>query len=162
MHTRKLLFILCVISFSYMPANAEEGVANEAPNYFSAAVEAQKGKRYGDAEAFYKKTVLVNPMDKRWPVLIANNRGVMFMEIGDFDTAEQLFREVLTIDPNFKPAQINLGFIIERRSSELESMKYWMKVLNIDLEKLKPKELIVVTQEQDSKKGPLGDKEKLW
>ncbi len=144
-----LLILLFCNSISY----AGELVAKEGVNYFNAAVEAQKESRYSDAEKNYQKTVLADPANRRWPLLIANNRGVMSMERGDLRTAEKYFLEALQIDPDFMPARINYGFIIDKRGNELESIKYWMKLLNIDLQKLKPKNLILVQEEPVEKEG---------
>ena len=107
-----LIFVFCN-NFSY----AEGLVAKEGVNYFNAAVEAQKESRYSDAEKNYQKTVLVDPANKKWPLLIANNRGVMFMERGDLRTAEKYFLEALQKDPDFMPARINYGFIIDKRGN---------------------------------------------
>ena len=124
-----------------------------ASNYFNYAVFAQKGSRYSDAEKNYQKTILMDPSNTRWPVLVANNRGVMSMEKGDLRQAEKYFLEALQIDSDFMPARVNYGFIIDKRGNELESIKYWMNLLNIDLQELKPKSLILVQEEPVKKEG---------
>jgi Tfp pilus assembly protein PilF len=83
--------------------------------------------------------------------MIVNNRGVMFLTKGDMSGAEECFNNALSIDPNFKPAKLNLGFIYEKRRSELESIKYWLKTLNIDLESVKPKGYILSEIEPEVK-----------
>jgi tetratricopeptide (TPR) repeat protein len=146
-----LLLLLCY-SFSY----AGELAINEAVNYFNAGLKAQKDKNYTEAELNYRKTLLLDTSSIKWPLLIANNRGVMCMENGDLDGAEQYFLEALQIDPGFRPAQINYGFVLDKRDNELKSIKYWMDVLHVDLQKLKPKDLVLAREEQEKKAGVIG------
>jgi len=148
---KRLLFMLAFLFF-YGTSFAGELAAKEAVNYFNAGLEAQKAKRYSDAEINYRKTVLVNPANKKWPLMIANNRGVISIELGDLDSAAEYFLAALEIDPNFKPAQINYGFVLDKTASELDSMKYWMNLLNIDLQKLKPAGLVLAVEEVQQKK----------
>ena len=77
----------------------------------------------------------------------------MLAEQGFLDEAEEYFNESLKIDPNYLPAQLNLGFIYEKRRSELESIKYWLKVLNIDLDKVKPKGFVIDELTEESEKS---------
>jgi Tfp pilus assembly protein PilF len=67
----------------------------------------------------------------------------MYAQQGDLEKAEAAFNEVLEMDPNYEPAKLNLGFIYEQRRSELESIKYWLGVLKINLDEVKPKGFVI-------------------
>jgi len=164
MRILKLIFLFCILILSSNLSYADEGVANEAPNYFNDGVKAQRERRYDDAEKNYTKTLIVDPSDKRWPVLITNNRGVILMESGDINNAEKMFKEALRLDPNFVPAQVNLGLIVDRRGNELDSMKYWLNFFGIDLAKIKPKKMVVAIEEKSSEanKDSSSNNKLLW
>jgi tetratricopeptide (TPR) repeat protein len=87
--------------------------------------------------------LLVDPYNPDWKKFILNNQGIMYAQQGDLEKAEAAFNEALKIDPEYETAKLNLGFIYEQRRSRLESIEYWLKVLNIDLDKVKPKGFVV-------------------
>jgi len=140
---KKILGFFVASILCYNAVYAGTLLVPEAANYFNAGVRAQKGKNYIEAETNYKKALVIDHISAKWKVLVANNRGVMYAEVGDLEGAEELFNFALELDPNFKPAQQNIEFIVETRRTELESLKYWIKVLNIDLEKAKPKGYVI-------------------
>lgn len=145
-----VLFVMIACCFSVVYAG--DLIAPEAVNYFNAGIKAQKGKNYVEAEGNYKKVFIVDPNSIKWQVLIANNRGVMLAESGDLESAETQFNYALRLKPDFSPAKLNIGFINEKRRTELESIKYWLKVLNIDLEKAKPKGFVLGEVGEDQPK----------
>ncbi|MBM3245556.1 MAG: hypothetical protein FJZ15_07195 [Candidatus Omnitrophica bacterium] len=133
-----ILFLLCS-----NPSFAGELIGLEAAKYFDEGVKAQKGGELESAIISYHKVLVVDPNNRDWQKYIANNLGVIYAQEGGYRIAEDYFNKALTIDPLFNTAKLNLGFIYDKQRSELESIKYWLKVLNIDLGAIKPKELIV-------------------
>ena len=140
---KKTMFILLV---SFLCGNfvfAGELMAPEAINHFNEGVRAQQASNFETAEGHYQKALLINPNSTDLQKFILNNRGVIYAKVGDLEKAEAAFNEALRIDPNYETPKLNLGFIYEKRRSEFESMKYWLKVLNIDLDSVKPKGFVV-------------------
>jgi len=118
-------------------------VSGEADKYYNEGVKLQKASNFTMAETFYQKTLLVDPYNSKWQMFILNNRGVMRAQMGLTDEAEILFTRSLQIDPKYLPPRLNLGFIYEQRRTELESIKYWLEVLNINLDSIKPKGFVL-------------------
>lgn len=137
-----LIFLFCNLSY------AAELVSKEAVNYYNEGVKAQKAGNFAMAEINYQKTLLLDPYNTSWQKFIINNRGVMYARQGDLEKSEAAFDEALRIDPNYKPAQLNLGFIYETRRTKLESLEYWLKVLNINLTEVKPKGFVIEEQQK--------------
>jgi len=130
------VFMLSCCGLTY----ASELTAQEASNYFNEGVKFQNAANFMAANSAYTKTLFLDPKNERWQKYILNNRGVMCARVGDFDSAEQFFVEALKIDPDYRPAQLNLGLVYEgQKRSKLECIEYWLKALNINLEELKPK-----------------------
>jgi tetratricopeptide (TPR) repeat protein len=113
----------------------------ETINYYNAGVKAQKAGNFTEAEDNYQKALLTDPYNTNWQKFVLNNRGAMLIKLGDFQKAEASLNDALKIDPNYKPAQINLGFTYEKRRTRLESLEYWAKVFDID--NLKPKDVVI-------------------
>ena len=122
---------------------AGELISKEAINYYDEGVKLQKASNFAMADSLYQKTLLVDPYNAKWQKFILNNRGVMKAQQGSIEEAEILFNRSLQLDQNYLPARLNLGFIYEQRRSELESIKYWLKVLNINLDDVKPKGFVL-------------------
>ena len=120
-----------------------ELISKEADDYYNEGLKLQKASNFMMADSFYGKTLLVDPYNNKWQKFILNNRGVMKAQQGEVEEAEVLFNKSLKIDPDYLPAKLNLGFIYEKRRSELESMRYWLKVLNINLDDVKPKGFVL-------------------
>jgi len=141
---KRAVILLSLFIFIFVgEAFSGELISKEAKGYYEEAVKAQKAGNFALAETNYTKTLLVDPYNTDWQKFILNNRGVMFAQAGDLDESEKLFKQALKIDPHYRTPQLNLGFIFEKRRTELESIKYWLKVLNIDIEKAKPKGLVI-------------------
>jgi tetratricopeptide (TPR) repeat protein len=151
MFLRKALFLLVVLLMSCSLSFAGELTSKEAVNYFNDGVKAQKECKLQEAEMNYQKTILLDPSNRDLQKFIVNNRGVMYVQQGDLEKAEAAFNEVLKMDPNYRPAQLNLGFIYDKTRSRLESIEYWLKILNINLDELKPKDYILEESRQKSK-----------
>ena len=132
--------MVLVLSFLFVGnVFAGELMSKEAEGYYNEALKLQQAGSYADADALYQKILIIDPYNPRWQSHILNNRGAILAQQGDIVNAEALFKKALEINPNYVPAQLNLGFIYDQRRTELESIKYWLSVLNIDLNKIKPK-----------------------
>jgi len=136
---KKITSLLFFIFFLIVNAFAGEIISKEASEYYNEAVKLQKASNFEAADVLYAKILILDPYNSKWQKFILNNRGMMLASNGSIDEAEVLFNKALQIDNNYLPARLNLGFIYEQRRSELESIKYWLKVLNIDLDSVKPK-----------------------
>ena len=135
---RNLLSLFFVLLFANN-VFAGELISKEANNYYNEGVKLQKASNFAMAESLYQKVLYLDPYNTKWQKFILNNRGVMKAQQGSLDEAEMIFKRSLQIDPEYLPARLNLGFIYEQRRSELESIKYWLKVLKINLDDFKPK-----------------------
>ncbi|MFA5411297.1 MAG: tetratricopeptide repeat protein [Candidatus Omnitrophota bacterium] len=134
-----VIFLLLFFNLAY----AGELTAQEAVNYYNEGVKAQRAGNFTMAESSYQKALFVDPYNRNWQKLILNNRAVIYAQQGDLEKAEAALYEVLEMDPDYRPAQLNLGFIYEQGRSELESIKYWLGVLNINLDEVKPKDFVI-------------------
>ena len=135
----KIVAMFLFVLFFVVNSFAAELASKEAEGYYKEGLRLQKALNYVSADSFYQKTLLVDPYNQVWQVYILNNRGVMAAKEGYMEQEEMFFQKALSIDPNYVPAKLNLGLIYEKRRSELESIKYWLKILRIDLDNAKPK-----------------------
>ena len=138
-NTLGLFFVLLLAGNSF----AEGLMSKEATSHYNEGVKSQKASDFASANAFYQKTLALDPTDSKWQKFILNNRGAIAAQEGRMEDAEELFKKSLQIDPNYLPPKLNLGFIYEQRRTELESIKYWLKVLNINLDEVKPKGFVL-------------------
>ncbi|MCX5700095.1 MAG: tetratricopeptide repeat protein [Candidatus Omnitrophica bacterium] len=137
--TSLLFFVFLLAGSSF----AGELISKEAVKYYNEAVKLQKAHNFDAADILYGKTLLVDPYNTKWQVLVLNNRGVMLAQQGFKKEAEPFFEKAIEIDENYAPAKLNLALIYDERRSELDSIKYWLKALNIDLNKLKPRGFVI-------------------
>ena len=124
-------------------AFAEGLMSKEAAAYYDEAVKLQQVGNFIAANTLYQKILYIDPANQKWQVYILNNRGAILAQQNDLANAELFFKKAIEIDPNYLPAKLNLGFVYEKQRTELESIKYWLKVLNIDLEKIKPQVFVL-------------------
>lgn len=147
----KTIFLALFLFSVYNISCAGDLASKEAENYYKEGVKLQQRGDFREAEINYQKVLIVDPFNSTWQKYIINNRGVMYGQMGDLRMAEQLFNEALAIDPGYETAKLNLGFIYEGRRSELESLKYWIGVLKIDLDSIKPKGFVVEEPKEPKK-----------
>ena len=148
-HKKTLLFLMALL-FCCSLAYAGELTAQDAVNYYNEGVKAQRADNFQAADTAYQKVMLLAPADPRFKKFIINNYGLMFVKQGNLAQAEENFKEVLAMDPDYVPAQLNLGLIYEKRKTRLESLEYWVKLFN--LEQLKPKAYVMQGEEELQKK----------
>ena len=135
-----LKMLICLfISLSFLGDVYAEGVmSKQADTFYDEALKLQEAYNFTGANALYQKILYIDPTNSKWPVLILNNRGVMFAQQDDLVSAELFFLKALEVDPKSIPPKFNLGLIYEKQGKELESIKYWLKASNIDLDKIRP------------------------
>lgn len=132
-------------------AYASDVMSQEARVYFEEGVKAQKQNNLDEAIKGYTKTRIMDQGNPQYEKAIINNMGVMYMRSGDVERAEKAFTDALAIDSNYRIAQLNLGLIKDRRMSELDSLKYWLKVNNINVTSLKPKDFMLEDLSKEKK-----------
>jgi tetratricopeptide (TPR) repeat protein len=125
--------------------------SKEGASYFAEGVKAQAEGDMTKADVAYQKALLVDPDNKDLKKFILNNYGVMSFKSGQASKAEDYFNQALAIDREYMPARANLGLIYDLKKDELFVIKYWLDFFKIDLNSLKPKDLIV---EKDQAKAP--------
>lgn len=142
--------LICLFfSFLFLVnAFAGELMSKEADAYYDEAVKLQQAYNFEGANALYQKILFIDPSNSKWPVLILNNRGAMLAQQGDIANAEILFLKALEIDPNCLPPKFNLGLIYDKQGKELESIRYWLKALNIDLDKIRSQGFVLGKMEK--------------
>lgn len=138
-----IAFFLAGMVYAAEKADSEL-LVKEAGNYYKEGVSKQKSDDFEGANVAYQKILLLDPNNKDYQKYILNNTGLMYTKQGDLDKAEAYFNQALAIDPNYHNAQLNLGLIYDaKEKNRLTVIQYWLKVLNIDLDKLKPKGYIL-------------------
>jgi tetratricopeptide (TPR) repeat protein len=90
-----------------------------------------------------------SPKDPGYQKFILNNMGIIYALRSVIDRAEDGFKEALSMDPNYRPAQLNLGLIYEKKKDRIEALEYWAKIF--DKDGFKPKDFVV---EGERKLGP--------
>jgi predicted O-linked N-acetylglucosamine transferase (SPINDLY family) len=53
------------------------------------------------------------------------NRAVLHADRGELDGAEQALREAIALNPDFPPAYVNLGGVLERKGAVGEAILAW-------------------------------------
>jgi len=134
------LALLVFGNFSY----AGELASKEAMNYYNEGIQAQKSGNFEAAIAAYRKALLLGVEDIKYQKFIINNIGVIYAKNGDLENAKAMFKEVLSIDPNYETAVFNLGLIYDKEPDKIKAMEYWLRIL----EKFKPKDFIVEVQQK--------------
>jgi tetratricopeptide (TPR) repeat protein len=136
------LVIIGVAGFAYA-----EGIASreEAYKYYNEGVRAQKN---GDFEKANKEYSLVMMLTSKYNKYILQNRGVMYAVRGDYASAAAAFKEVLSLDPSYMPARVNLGLIYDIQADRCTSLEYWADLLN--MEKAKPKAFVIEEEKKSS------------
>jgi tetratricopeptide (TPR) repeat protein len=141
MQLKKLLYVWLVLILSCGVCFAGSLLSRETIDYFNKGVDSQEADKVNEAEAYYQKVLLMEPDNQMLRKYLFNNRGVLYAQQGDWETAERDFLRALRIDPAYRTAQLNLGLIYDKRKSRLESLEYWARFFEI--EKQKPGDFLV-------------------
>ena len=139
----KIFFFMFVLFFifSFHCAYAGELMSNEAVNYYNEGVKAQKARNFAAADVAFQKALLLNPNDPQCFKAALNNRGIIYAQGGDLETAQKIFEDLYKMDPHSRQVRMNLGLIYEKTKTRLESLEYWVKIF--DLEGLKPRVFLI-------------------
>lgn len=73
--------------------------------------------------------------------------GQESLEKEEYESARQFFLQALKEEPNFKPAQTNIALSYEKENDELNALRWWAKVF--DIEKLKARDFVRVNVTED-------------
>ncbi|MFA6216993.1 MAG: tetratricopeptide repeat protein [Candidatus Omnitrophota bacterium] len=147
---RPMLFLVIALFLQYTPSFAEGLATQEAVNYFNEGVKAHKDGDLERANACYQKTMILEPGNNTYRAFVLNNRGAIYMSQGDMGRAEEMFVEALRANPAYKPAQLNLGLVIEAKGDRVKALEFWAKVFDIDGQKPKTP----VLEEQQKTENP--------
>jgi tetratricopeptide (TPR) repeat protein len=138
-----MLSVIIPHTFSF----AQNGlITQEAIQYFNEGVKAYKNGDLERASTCFQKTMIMDPRNNNYRAYALNNLGAIYMNQGYMDRAEEMFIEVLKIDPAYKPAQLNLGLIIEAKGDRVKALEFWAKVFDIDGRK--PKAPVIEDQQK--------------
>jgi tetratricopeptide (TPR) repeat protein len=148
MWVRKMLFLFLSILFLYNFSFAQGMASGEAVNYFNQGVRWQRDGDLRAARAAYDKARLTDPNNLNLRKFILNNTGVMYLKQRELKKAEEAFRAALNIDPNYKPAQFNLGLVYDLQGDRLKALEYWVKIFKIKIEEQKPKDFILEEEQK--------------
>ncbi len=144
MATKKVFIILSLVLFcsglSYA-AKKTPLMSEFAQEHYLKGVAAQEGNDFVEAEEWYQKALILEPNNLILQKYVLNNRAAMYAKQGNLEKAENSFKELLKIDPNYKLAELNLGLIYDQRRTRLEALEYWAKMFK--LEDRKPKDFIL-------------------
>ncbi len=88
-------------------------------------------------EGIVPETLFDNPQEPAYQKFIINNMGVIYALRSDWPMAESFFLSALKLDPEYRPALLNLGLVYDKTKDKLTRLIHWAKVF--DLEALKPK-----------------------
>lgn len=58
-----------------------------------------------------------------------NIEGVKYAKTGDFNKAEEAFKEAIKIDSGYRPAKLNLGLVYDNTKTKKEALDYWVGIL---------------------------------
>jgi predicted O-linked N-acetylglucosamine transferase (SPINDLY family) len=91
----------------------------------NAVEELTRAGRVDQADQIYKIWIGLNPAH---PQLFAIyfNHGVLLDKSGDLGGAEAAFRAAIAQNPDFMPAYINLGGVLERSQGQAQAVAAWM------------------------------------
>jgi len=136
--SKKVLFFLFITLF-FANFSYSEGLASkEVITHFNDGVKAQRAGNLRDAFTAYQTAILLAPEDNTYRKFILNNTGVLYARRGDVETAKNMFRDALSLDPNYTKANLNLGLIYYRAGDRAIAAEYLMRAYNIDIDSIKP------------------------
>ena len=141
MAVKRVLLSLIIFMLSYAVSDAGELFNQQAEESFREGIQAHRAGNLVEAGALYQKALMLNPNNAEMAKHIMNNHAIIVAKTGNLPQAEAMFKELINRYPDYKPAAINLGFIYDKRRSHVESLEYWVEVL--ELQKLKPTDYLI-------------------
>lgn len=83
----------------------------------------RQARSFVDEETLWRDTLTKNPAS--W--IAANNLGVILLERGDLDGADELFARVLELKPDHVEVRLNIGLLNEKRGGKLSDSVEWYR-----------------------------------
>ncbi|RMH06285.1 MAG: tetratricopeptide repeat protein, partial [Aquificota bacterium] len=124
---RKASFIFMVFLVFSCAVKQEEQVKTEAWQYFyDMGMSSFVVKNYSEAIAnFYKATQVAPTEPKVWNML-----GVAYMEVQEYEKAEQAFKRAMDINKDYTEAKLNMGILRYRQGRYEEAIRIFQEVLS--------------------------------
>jgi len=141
MAVKRVLLSLIIFLLSCTVSSAGELFDQQAEESFREGIQAHKAGNFPEAGALYQKALMLNPNNAEMAKHIMNNHAIIVAKAGNMKEAEAMFKQLINRYPDYRPAAINLGFIYDKRRSRLESLEYWVEVL--ELQKIKPTDYLI-------------------
>jgi len=69
--------------------------------------------------------------------IILNNTGIQYARQEQWERAEETFKNILSQDPDYMPAKLNLGLVYDKIKTKKEAIDYWLIVLDVSSKSLK-------------------------
>jgi Tfp pilus assembly protein PilF len=123
--------------------------------FFNIDIDSRKPRDYVlfDAREFPGNDVLIaDALDANSKKVILNTLAIVYAQQGDMKKAESTLTQALKVDPNYRTANVNLALLYDRIQDKDKSLQYWMRALNLGLDKLKPKDFILEERTEESRK----------
>jgi tetratricopeptide (TPR) repeat protein len=131
MITRRVWGIVLLMVFVAMTSYAGEVVKEQALKYYNEGLKAQKAGDFDEAKTSYQKsTMLLEGVRKDVLKAIYNNFGVMYINVNNWEEAARYFSDALSIDPDYKEANFNLGILYAKMGEAEKALAYWGKALD--------------------------------
>ena len=122
-----VLVMLFVTATSYAGAIGQE----EMVKYYNEGVRAQKSGDLDAAKTAYQKAIMIAESTRKdITKAIYNNFGVIYVNMENWELAGQAFNEALTLDPDYKEANFNMGILYAKMGNAEKALIYWSKALN--------------------------------
>jgi len=126
MLNKKSFFAAMIMLTFFGLAFAEPIMKDEAVNSFNEGVKQQRMGNYAAAGAAYQKAVYMDP-GVELKKMAFNNLGAMLAKEEDFQGAETVFLQALDIDPGYKSALANLGYMYYLQGDNDLALKYLLR-----------------------------------
>ena len=94
---------------------------------FDQALQAMQNRKFTEAEVICRKILAQAP--KNFDAL--HMLAVICSEKGEYDESERLFREALSVDPNFPPGFYNYGSLLAKQKKYLAAITQFDKARRI-------------------------------
>jgi len=94
---------------------------------FDQALQAMQNRKLAEAEVICRKILAHAPKDFDALHMLA----VICSEKGEYDESERLFRETISLDPNFPPSFYNYGSLLAKQKKYLAAITQFDKALSL-------------------------------
>ncbi len=113
--------LLLTLSLLLLSCSAKKGDTQEEWRYlYDLGMSSFYAKNYSEAIAYLYRASRVAPEEPK----IWNALGVTYMEVEEFGKAEEAFKRVLKLDPDYSEAKMNLGILYFRMKDYRKAISY--------------------------------------